>query len=74
MVLMFHSINRNTTQTEPSAMNNNDFQRAMQTLNEQGFEAIDMEQFVGFLESNEKIPSRSVLLISDDRHFEQYFE
>lgn len=32
-----------------------------------------MEQLVAFLETNEKIPPRSVVLLVDDRHFAQYF-
>ncbi|NIV14080.1 MAG: hypothetical protein GWN62_23235, partial [Aliifodinibius sp.] len=46
----------------------------METLKEQNFEAINMEALVGFLETNEKIPPRSILLIADDRHFRQYFD
>ena len=73
MVVMFHSISKDAN-LPVSGIMANDFDNAMRTLKEQGFEAINMEQFVGFVESNEKIPERSVLLISDDRHQSQYFE
>ncbi|MEJ2487029.1 MAG: polysaccharide deacetylase family protein [Anaerolineales bacterium] len=72
MVVMFHSIMKDG---DPPAngIKFSEFMLAMETLKEQNFEAITMEQLVGFLETNQKIPSRSVLLIADDRHFSQYF-
>ncbi|MEI8132841.1 MAG: polysaccharide deacetylase family protein, partial [Leptolinea sp.] len=35
---------------------------------------INMKQFVDFMYNNAKIPSRSVLLIVDDRHHQPYFD
>jgi hypothetical protein len=72
MVVMFHSIMKDG---DPPAngIKFSEFMLAMETLKEQNFEAITMEQLVGFLETNQKIPARSVLLIADDRHFSQYF-
>ncbi len=58
----------------PNGIKFDEFNRAMETLKEQNFEAINMEALVGFLETNEKIPPRSILLIADDRHFRQYFD
>ncbi len=45
----------------------------MRTLHDQGFTAITTEQFIAFMESNEWIPERSVLIIQDDRHYEENF-
>jgi hypothetical protein len=42
-------------------------------LKEQSFEAINATQLADFLDHNAKIPARSVLLISDDRHQGAYF-
>ena len=72
MVVMFHSIMKDGN-PPVNGIRYSEFELAMQTLKEQNFEAITMEQLVGFLETNQKIPSRSVLLIADDRHFGQYF-
>ena len=72
MVVMFHSIMKDGN-PPPNGIRYAEFTQAMETLKEQNFEAINMEQLVGFLESNNKIPPRSVLLIADDRHFGQYF-
>ena len=73
MVVMFHSISKDAN-LPVSGIMADEFNNAMRTLKEQGFEAISMEQFVGFVESNDRIPERSVLLISDDRHQGQYFQ
>lgn len=73
MVIMFHSIMKDG-EPPPSAILKDDFNRAMQALKEQNFEAINMQQLVGFLEINEKIPPRSVMLLVDDRHQTQYFD
>jgi hypothetical protein len=72
MVIMFHAI-INGGVTEGNAMGDRDFKKMMDTLKEQGYEAINMEQLANFLESNAKIPPRSLLLLVDDRHHDQYF-
>jgi len=72
MVVMFHSIMKDGN-PPVNGIKYSEFKLAMETLKEQNFEAITMEQLVGFLENNQKIPVRSVLLIADDRHFGQYF-
>lgn len=72
MVIMFHQI-INGGVTEGNAISNSGFNKMMETLKEQGYEAINMEQLADFLESNAKIPPRSVLLLADDRHHDQYF-
>ena len=45
-----------------------DFDRIMDQLHDQGFEAIDTKQFLAFMERNVKIPPRSVLIIQNDSH------
>jgi peptidoglycan/xylan/chitin deacetylase (PgdA/CDA1 family) len=74
MVIMFHSIMKpgDTVGYDDIALN--DFRNMIETLAEQGFVGISMEQLVNFLETNAKIPERSVLLVVDDRHFRQYFD
>jgi hypothetical protein len=72
MVIMFHAIIKGGVTAEDD-MGDRDFRQMMNTLKEQGFEAINTEQLANFLESNAKIPPRSVLLLVDDRHHDQYF-
>lgn len=72
MVVMIHSITGGVVD-KPYQINAGDFRRLLEDLHSQGFEAINSEQLADFLETNAKIPSRSVLLISDDRHYAQYF-
>ncbi len=72
MVVMIHGITSGEVD-KPNQINAGDLNQLLNDLHEQGFQAINTEQVAGFLESNAKIPSRSVLLISDDRHYAQYF-
>ncbi len=73
MVVMFHGINKDSVD-DPSDILAADFRKMMNDLKEQGFEAINMTQMAEFMDRNAKIPSRSVLLISDDRHQGAYFD
>ncbi len=72
MVVMFHTINKDVA-TAANEISNDDFQKLMNDLHEQGFQAIYMQELEDFLYTNAKIPQRSVLLIQDDRHFAQNF-
>ena len=45
-----------------------DLSQIMEQLQGQGFEAINTQQFLAFMERNIKIPPRSVLIIQDDSH------
>ncbi|MBT4311879.1 MAG: polysaccharide deacetylase family protein [Anaerolineae bacterium] len=72
MVVMIHSITKGIVD-KPNQISADDLRQLLEDLHEQGFEAINTTQLAGFLESNEKIPMRSVLLTSDDRHYAQYF-
>jgi len=72
MVIMFHGINKDSVD-DPSDILASDFRKMMNDLKEQGFEAIHAAQMADFLDRNAKIPMRSVLLISDDRHQGEYF-
>jgi hypothetical protein len=73
MVIMFHGINKDSVD-DPSDILAADFRKMMNDLKEQGFEAINMTQMADFMDRNAKIPSRSVLLIADDRHQGEYFD
>jgi len=44
------------------------FGQIMEQLNNQGFTAINTQQFLAFMERNVRIPSRSVLIIQDNSH------
>jgi hypothetical protein len=72
MVIMFHGVNRDSVD-DPNDILAADFRRMMNDLKEQGFEAINATQMADFIDHNAKIPQRSVLLISDDRHQGAYF-
>ncbi len=59
-----------------------DFDRIMEQLHDQGFEAIDTKQLLAFMERNVKIPRRSVLIIQNDsqeaddltRNYREYYD
>ncbi len=72
MVVMIHGITSGTVD-KPYQINAKDLYQLFESLHQQGFEAINTEQLANFLESNAKIPSRSVLLLVDDRHYAEYF-
>lgn len=72
MVVMIHSITRDVV-TQLNQINAGVFRELLENLHEQGFQGINTEQLADFMESNAKIPARSVLLVSDDRHYAQYF-
>lgn len=69
MVIMFHTIEKATeTAANPMNVGSGDFKRLMKNLHDFGFQAINANQLADFLDSNAKIPQRSVVLIQDDRH------
>jgi hypothetical protein len=72
MVVMFHGVDQERA-SDVNDISVQDFKKLMDDVKEQGFEAINMTQMADFLDHNAKIPARSVLLISDDRHQGQYF-
>ncbi len=75
MAIMYHSIIKGdaaavTLDNQITAEQN---KQIGADLKNQGFEAIDMEQFINFIKYNDYIPPRSALLIVDDRHHKEYF-
>lgn len=73
MPIMFHSITKGAV-TNADQIQVAEFEQLVKDLRDQGFEAISMTKFVAFMESNARIPQRSVLLIVDDRKRAEYFE
>jgi len=74
LVIMFHGINKDTSDLDPNDITVQDFKKLMNSLKELGFEAIDAEQLADFLDYNSAIPHRSVVLTYDDRKFAEAFE
>ena len=72
MVVMLHGVDRERA-SDVNDISVQDFRRMMEDLKEQGFEAINAVQMADFVDHNARIPPRSVLLISDDRHQGAYF-
>lgn len=72
MVVMLHGVDREKA-SDVNDISVQDFKKMMSDLKEQGFEAINATQMADFMDHNAKIPPRSVLLISDDRHQGAYF-
>jgi peptidoglycan/xylan/chitin deacetylase (PgdA/CDA1 family) len=72
MVIMFHSITNNAI-TSSNQISESYFRSLMKTLHDDGFQAITTVQLADFMESNAKIPERSVLLVVDDRKNAEYF-
>ena len=74
MVIMFHSIEKGAeTSSNPMHVGSGDFKRLMKSLHDMGFQAINTKQLADFLDTNAKIPPRSVVLIQDDRHAAENF-
>ncbi len=72
MVVMFHGITQEQA-TKAHDISKQDFNHLMNDMKEQGFEAINATQLADFLDRNAKIPTRSVVLIVDDRHQAESF-
>lgn len=73
MPIMFHSITDGPAD-KVYQISHETLDRLMRDLKDQDFEIISMDQLVEFLYENEWIPPRSVVLISDDLHFADYYE
>ena len=67
MIIMIQGVYRGYVE-EVGGISAVDLGNMMEQLHEQGFEAINTEEFLAFMERNIKIPSRSVLIIQDNRH------
>lgn len=74
MVIMFHGINKDASSVDENDITVQDFKKLMNGLKELGFEAINATQLADFLDTNARIPPRSVLLIYDDRKYAAAFE
>ncbi len=72
MIVKLHGIIRNEA-ISPVDVTVREFERMIENIREQGFEAINSEQLANFLESNQKIPPRSVVLLQDGRHTAENF-
>ena len=73
MVVMSHWVGNSDDDPSRYNMNKDNFSQLHEDFYEQGFQAIDAQQFADFLEKNAKIPPRSVLWIADDtRHFDSW--
>ncbi|HCR71608.1 MAG TPA: hypothetical protein DIW23_09205, partial [Anaerolineae bacterium] len=72
LVIRFQNINRGTAEL-PNSVPLLEVRDLMNQLKSQGFEAINTEQLQGFVERNAFIPERSVYLIQDGNHNEEYF-
>jgi hypothetical protein len=70
---MFHSIT-NKTVSSPDQISEYNFRQLMNALHEKGFQAITTTQLLDFMETNAKIPPRSVLLVVDDRRTAIYYD
>ena len=73
MAIMYHGIVRGETVEQDNAVTVEQHKQLIRDLHDQGFTAINTEQFIAFMENNDWIPERSVLLIVDDRHSEQNY-
>ncbi len=73
MTIMFHSVTDGEV-THADQIHITQFHQLMKDLHDQGFETISPEQLADFMETNARIPKRSVLLIVDDRKRFAYFD
>jgi len=72
ITIMFHGIEKGAI-TDPNQISVHDFNQLMNSLHNQNYTAISMQQMMDFMYNNAKIPPRSILLIQDDRHPAQNF-
>lgn len=72
MPIMFHRITDGDI-TQPYQVTAESVQQLLSDLHQQDFHTITMEQLAGFLQHNAWIPQRSVMLIADDLHTEEYY-
>lgn len=74
MPIMIHGVAAgDETPDRANGTNHNHLEVLFRDLNQQGFVTITTQQLFDFLDHNAKIPQRSVILISDDRHYADYF-
>ena len=73
MIILIKNINRGTAEL-PDSIRITDFYDLLDQLKAQGFEAINTEKLQAFLERNMPIPPRSVVLVQDGNHTEEYFD
>ncbi len=77
MIVMLNSINRGDKPDSSDSITVSRFEHMLENVIEQGFEAINTEKLLGFLESNRYIPQRSILFLQDGRrtagNFEHHF-
>jgi len=73
MTIMFHSITGSAV-TSSDQISEYNFRQLINTLHDKGFQAITTTQLLDFMETNAKIPERSVLLVVDDRRTSVYYD
>jgi hypothetical protein len=73
MVIMYHSITNDPPPYKDNQIGQDYHLQTLQHAADKGFMAISPEQLLGFLQNNDRIPPRSLLLISDDRHQAEFF-
>jgi hypothetical protein len=64
MIIMMRAV-RGGPVDNPGDIEDSELKRVMMQLKEQGFEAINTEQLLAFMERNVKIPPRSVMIVRD---------
>jgi len=66
--IMFHSVAKVGREImDSTTISTGYFEYFMKKAKELGFSTITMDELIGFIENNEKIPERSMILILDDR-------
>lgn len=76
MTIMYHSITEdyNPLFADGSQVHHSDLIMTLEYAHELGFETITADQLADFLDSNARIPRRSLLLIVDDRKRQEFYE
>ena len=74
MVIMYHSITDDSGDYKDNQIGQDYHRQTMQHASDLGFQTITPRQLADFLDNNARIPARSMLLISDDRHQAEFFK
>ena len=75
MIIMIHGVNKSgSSDMADNAITHATFKKITEHAAEVGFQTVTTEQLANFLETNAKIPSRSIMFLVDDRHSREYYD
>ena len=75
MVIMIHGVSKTDTADQSyNGISHATMKKIAEHAAEVGFQTITTEELANFMETNAKIPQRSLLFLVDDRHSREYYD